>query len=77
VNWLGVVVSEGVSPDMVATIRGAVMKAAAVPKVRERMLSMGYEPIPSPLPLDKLAEATRAEYERNAGIVKAFNIQSQ
>ncbi|UUZ70517.1 tripartite tricarboxylate transporter substrate binding protein [Polaromonas sp. P2-4] len=76
VNWLGVVVSSSVSPEMTGKIRAATLAAAAALKVRGRMLVMGYEPIPSQPSLDKLAEATRAEYELNAGIVKTFNIQS-
>ena len=41
---------------------------------RERMEALGYEPLPAQ-PLPQLAESVRTEFERNAGIVKAFNIQ--
>ncbi|NUO86625.1 MAG: tripartite tricarboxylate transporter substrate binding protein, partial [Cupriavidus sp.] len=43
-------------------------------RVRERMEALGYEPLPAQ-PLPQLSESVRVEFERNAGIVKAFNIQ--
>ena len=44
------------------------------PKVRDRLIAAGFEPTVSESP-DKLAQMVKADYERNAQIVKAFNIQ--
>lgn len=72
-NWVGVVVSSKVPNEMAEKIRAAVAKAAASSKVRERLVAMGYEPSPAQS-MTGLADATRAEYARNASIVKTFNI---
>jgi len=75
-NWVGVIVSTKVSNEMTEKIRAAILKVAATPKVHERLLAMGYEPSP-PQSLTGLADATRAEYARNANLVKTFNIRGE
>ncbi len=73
-NWVGTVVSSKVPADLVARINIATLKAAMSPKVRERLIAAGFEPMVSDSP-DKLAQMVRAEYDRNAQIVKAFDIR--
>ena len=73
-NWLGTVVSAQVPADLVSRINIATLKAAMSPKVRERLIAAGFEPMVSDSP-DKLAQLVKADYERNAQIVKTFNIQ--
>lgn len=73
-NWVGVIVSSKVSGDLTERIHTAVAKAAAAPKVRERMTAAGFEPADDQSP-EQLAASLKQDYERNAGIVKAFNIQ--
>lgn len=75
-NWVGVVVDPRVTPEMTERIRAAVLKAAATPKMRDRIISMGYEPVP-PQSQAELVEATRAEHQRNAALVKAFDIRGE
>ena len=47
---------------------------AASPKVRDRLTAAGFEPNAS-LTSAQLAQSVKSEYERNAAIVKSFNIQ--
>ena len=73
-NWVGTVVSAKTPADIVSKINIATVKAAMSPKVRERLIAAGFEPTVSVSP-DELAQSVKADYERNAGIVKAYNIQ--
>ncbi len=73
-NWIGVVTSAQVPVELAQKIQAAAYKAAATPKLHDRMESMGYEPM-APQTLAQLSQSLRAEYERNGQIVKAFNIQ--
>lgn len=73
-NWLGVVVSANVPSELVEQIRTATLRAAAVPRVRNRMLELGFEPVATQT-VAQLGEATKTEYERNAAIVKALGIR--
>jgi tripartite-type tricarboxylate transporter receptor subunit TctC len=73
-TWFGTVVSAKMPDDLVSKINIATVKAAKSPKVRELLIANGFEPILSESP-EKLAQFVKADYERNAQIVKAFNIQ--
>ena len=73
-NWLGTVVSAGVPADIVDKINAATLKAASAPKVRDRLTAAGFEPNTS-LTSAQLTQSVKQEYDRNAAIVKAFNIQ--
>lgn len=73
-NWVGVIVSSGVPASIVDKINVAVLKAANSPRVSERFATAGLEPNTS-LSSAQLAQSVKAEYDRNAAIVKAFNIQ--
>jgi len=73
-NWVGVIASARLPEDLARKIEAASYKAAATPRVRERMESLGYEPIPAQS-MSQLGQSVRADFERNAGIVKAFQIQ--
>ncbi len=73
-NWLGTVVSSGVPADIVDKINAATLKAASAPKVRDRLIAAGFEPNTS-LSSAQLTQSVKVDYDRNAAIVKAFNIQ--
>ncbi|MCY1165841.1 hypothetical protein D9M73_57520 [compost metagenome] len=73
-NWVGTVVAAGVPAAMVDKINAATLKAASAPKVKERLAAVGFEPDTS-LTAGQLAQSVRAEYDRNAAIVKTFNIK--
>ena len=73
-NWLGVVGSAKMPDAMADKINAAILKAAASPKVQERFTMAGFEPNTS-LSAAQLAQSVRAEFDRNAALVKAFNIK--
>ncbi len=73
-NWLGVVASAKTPDALAEKINAAILKAAANPKVQERFTQAGFEPNTS-LSAAQLAQSVRTEYDRNAAIVKAFNIK--
>ena len=73
-NWIGTVVASGVPADIVDKINAATLKAAAAPKVHDRLAAAGFEPNTS-MSSAQLAQSVKADYERNAAIVKAFNIK--
>jgi tripartite-type tricarboxylate transporter receptor subunit TctC len=73
-NWLGVVVSAGVPPAIVDKINAAIVKAASAPKVRDRFVASGFEPT-APMSSAQLAQSVKDEYDRNAAIVKQFDIK--
>ncbi len=73
-NWLGTAAASGVPANIVDKINAATLKAASAPKVRDRLTAAGFEPNTS-LSSAQLAQSVKVDYERNAGIVKAFNIQ--
>ena len=73
-NWVGTIVSAKVPDDIVSKINSTTAKVAMSPKVRERLIAAGFEPAVSESP-EALARATKAEHDRNAQIVKAYNIQ--
>ena len=73
-NWVGVVVGSAVPLAMVDKINAAILKAAASPKVNDRLVAAGFEPN-TPLTSAQLTASVKSEWERNAAIVKMFNIQ--
>lgn len=75
-NWVGVIVSAGVPTATVDKINAAVVKAASATKVRERLVAAGFD-IETLTPPAQLAASVKADFERNAAIVKQFNITLQ
>jgi tripartite-type tricarboxylate transporter receptor subunit TctC len=73
-NWLGVVAASGMTDPVLDKIHAAVKKAAANPRVRDRMTAAGFD-LPDDLNATQLGQAVKVDFDRNAAIVKAFNIQ--
>ena len=73
-NWVGVVVSGSVPAELVERINAEVGKAAAAPKVKERLAAAGFEP-GGQVSAAEMGASVRAEFDRNAAIVKQFNIK--
>lgn len=73
-NWVGVIVSGNVPAATVDQIHAAVQKAAAQPKVKDRLTAAAFEVGIDTTPT-QLAQSVKAEFERNAAIVKAFDIK--
>lgn len=75
-NWVGVIVASGVPAATVEKINAAVVKAVSAAKVRERLVVAGFDMEPL-TPPTQLAASVKADFERNAAIVKQFNITLQ
>jgi len=73
-NWVGIIVAAGVPTALVEKINTAVDKAAATPKVRDRLLGAGFD-LGGDETAEQMAKSLRADFERNAGIVKTFDIK--
>jgi tripartite-type tricarboxylate transporter receptor subunit TctC len=73
-NWVGVVASAQMPAELAEKINAAVAKAAAAPKLRDRLVAAGFE-VGATQSSAQLTQAVRTEFDRNAAIVKTFNIQ--
>ena len=73
-NWIGTVVAAGVPAATVDKINAATLKAASAPKVRDRLAAAGFEPNTG-MTSAQLAQSVKVEFDRNAAIIKSFNIQ--
>lgn len=75
-NWMGVIVGSATPADVVEKIHAAIAKAGASAKLQKRLAEMGFEPMQTPS-VEQLKTSVQAEYDRNAGIVRAFSIKGQ
>ena len=75
-NWMGVIVSSGVSPEVQEKIHKAVRNVALNPKFRGRMFASGFEGAED-WSIQQLTQSVKTEFDRNAAIVKQFSIQLQ
>jgi len=73
-NWLGVVVSPSVQPDVQEKLHKAVRQVASNPKFRGRMFAAGFEAAED-WSQQQLIQSLKTDFDRNAAIVKQFNIQ--
>ena len=73
-NWIGIIVASGVPTALVEKINAAVDKTAASAKVRDRLLAAGFD-AGGDETAEQMAKSLRADFERNAAIVKAFDIK--
>lgn len=73
-NWMGVIVSSGVPTDMQEKIHRAIRNVALNPRFRTRMQATGFD-IAEDWSLAQLTQSVKTEFDRNAAIVKQFNIQ--
>ena len=73
-NWIGAIASARMSPELIAKINSEIVRTVAAPDLRSRLAGLGFEQSPPSTP-PQLDRSVRSDYERNAGIVKAFNIR--
>jgi tripartite-type tricarboxylate transporter receptor subunit TctC len=73
-NWMGVVVSSAMSPELQEKIHKAVRQVALNPKFRGRMFASGFEGAED-WSIQQLTQSVKTDFDRNAAIVKQFNIQ--
>jgi len=72
-NWVGAIAPAAMAPAVATKINAEIVKAVAAPQARERLAALGFDQASSALPA-QLERAVQADYERNAAIVKTFNI---
>ena len=73
-NWVGLVAAGNLPAELAGKIHAAVVRAIAQPRVREQLVANGFDLTDDQSPA-QMAQSVRAEYQRNAGIVKAFDIR--
>lgn len=73
-NWMGVIVSSAMSAELQEKIHKAVRNVALNPKFRGRMFATGFEGAED-WNIQQLTQSVRTDFDRNAAIVKQFNIQ--
>lgn len=73
-NWTGVIASSQMPAPLAEKIHATLQKVAANAAVRERLVGAGFEPMPD-RSLAQAQSELREEYERNAAIVKTFDIK--
>ncbi len=74
-NWVGVIAAASMPDAIVNKINDAVNKAANSPEVKAKLVAAGFEVSPRDLEAPQLAQSVKAEFERNAAIVKTFDIK--
>jgi tripartite-type tricarboxylate transporter receptor subunit TctC len=73
-NWVGLVASSKLPAELAQKIHAAALRAAAQPRVREQLAANGYDRIEEQS-AEQMAQSVRADYQRNAAIVKSFDIK--
>lgn len=73
-GWFGFIVSSGVPDELVTRMNAAMVKAAAAPKLMEKMAAAGLEPN-VPMTPAQMAQLIKTDFDRNAATVKAFDIK--
>ncbi|KWT97196.1 MULTISPECIES: tripartite tricarboxylate transporter substrate binding protein [unclassified Variovorax] len=73
-NWTGVIASSQMPAPLAEKIHATLQKVAANATVRERLIGAGFEPMPD-RSLAQAQSELREEYDRNAEIVKTFDIK--
>lgn len=68
-TWFGLMAPAGTSPDIIARVNAATVKAVASPAMRDTLLALGFEPL-SNTP-EQFADHVKAEVKKFAAIVKA------
>ncbi|MGB4115857.1 MAG: tripartite tricarboxylate transporter substrate binding protein [Polaromonas sp.] len=73
-NWVGVIAATSLPADITAKINAAVIKAADAPAIKGRLNAAGFEPNTA-LTSAELSQGLKADFERNAALVKRFDIK--
>jgi len=74
-NWAGVFASASTPRPLMEKMYTVLTRVNALPAVRERYAGTGFEMIQEKRTQEQLAADLRAEFERNAEIVKTFGIK--
>jgi tripartite-type tricarboxylate transporter receptor subunit TctC len=74
-NWYGMVLPAGVSREVVNRLHAEIHKAMAIPEIRLKLTSLGFDPIGS-TPAE-FATARKTEEVRWARVIKEANIRAE
>lgn len=74
-NWAGVFASGQTPPALMEKMHATFAKVNAMPAVRERYARTGFEAVEQGRTLEQIGADLSAEHQRNAAIVKSFNIK--
>jgi tripartite-type tricarboxylate transporter receptor subunit TctC len=74
-NWQGIVVPAGTPKEVIAFLYRELVAIMKLPEVRERLATLGFEPVASTP--EEFARHARAEFERWAQVIKDSNIKAQ
>jgi tripartite-type tricarboxylate transporter receptor subunit TctC len=74
-GWVGVLVPSGTPRDVIALIQREIVELIAVPDMRERLSTLGFEPV-GDTP-EEFALQMKLEMEKWAKVIRAANIRAQ
>ena len=74
VNWYGMVLPAGTSPDVIRRLHSEVVKAMNVPDIRQKLIAQGTDPVGSTP--EEFAAFMKSETAKWARVIKAANIRA-
>jgi tripartite-type tricarboxylate transporter receptor subunit TctC len=74
-SWVGVLVPVGTPKEVITTLHRALAKIIVLPDMKERLLTLGYEPVGSTP--EEFARRITADLETWARVVRAANIKAE
>ncbi len=74
-SWVGVLVPAGTPKEIVALLHSEIAKIIALPEMRERLATLGFEPVVSTP--EEFASQIRVEIETWGKVIRAANIKAQ
>jgi tripartite-type tricarboxylate transporter receptor subunit TctC len=74
-NWVGVLVPAGTPKDIIALLHREITSIIAVPEMKARLASLGFEPVASTP--EEFGTQIRTEIERWGNVIRAANIKGQ
>ena len=74
-SWVGVLVPSGTPQNLIILLHREIVQIIAQPKMTERLIELGYEPVAS-TPAE-FAQRITAEQETWAKVIGAANIKAQ
>jgi tripartite-type tricarboxylate transporter receptor subunit TctC len=74
-SWVGVLVPAGTPKDVITTLHREVVKIIALPEMKERLVTLGFEPLGSTP--EQFARRITAEVETWGKVIRAANIKAQ
>ena len=74
-GWVGALVPAGTPKEIIALLHREIVKIIALPDMRERLATVGLDPIGS-TPQD-FAMQIRSETEKWAKVIKAANLKAE